>query len=114
MKLHLDEDLSPRIAEILRQNGVDATDSHSEGLVGADDLAQLEFAAHGGRCMVTRNRNDFLRLTAQFFNEHRPHCGVLIVPHTYPGDDFGRLARALKRSTLDHPAGLTPYGVDFV
>ncbi|MBI5528496.1 MAG: DUF5615 family PIN-like protein [Deltaproteobacteria bacterium] len=114
MKFHLDEDLSPRVAGILRGAGVDASDTHSEGLVGADDPAQLEFAARSGRCMVTRNRDDFIRLTVQFFNDHRPHFGVLIVPCSYAGDDFRRIATALKRYALAHPDGLPPYAVDFL
>jgi predicted nuclease of predicted toxin-antitoxin system len=44
MKFYLDEDLSPKIADILRKNGVDAVSAHEIGAVEASDLQQLEFA----------------------------------------------------------------------
>lgn len=64
--------------------------------------------------MVTRNRDDFVRLTVQFLNDRRPHFGVLIVPYSYAGDDFRRIAAALKRCAQAHPDGLPHYAVDFL
>ncbi len=78
------------------------------------DLKQLELAASLGRCFVTRNRNDFIMLSVQFFNENRPHHGVLIIPHTIPGDKFSVLASALKKYALKHPTGMEPYTIDFL
>ena len=83
-------------------------------MVGASDLEQMEFAAREKRCLVTRNRDDFIKLTLQFFNDHRPHYGVLIVPYTIPGDQFARIARLLKTFASLHPSGLEPYSVDFL
>jgi predicted nuclease of predicted toxin-antitoxin system len=114
MKYYLDEDQSPKIAQILRRNRIDALSCHEVGMVGASDLEQLEFAAREKRCLVTRNRDDFIKLTLQFFNDHRPHCGVLIVPYTIPGDQFARIARLLKAFASRHPSGLEPYSVDFL
>jgi predicted nuclease of predicted toxin-antitoxin system len=114
MKYYLDEDLSPKIAEILRREGVDAESAHKAGMLQVRDLEQLEYASTGKRCMVTRNRNDFIRLTVQFFNENRPHHGVLIVPYSYPGDRFNRIAKALKKYALNHKEGMSSYGIDFL
>jgi len=64
--------------------------------------------------MVTRNRNDFIRLTVLFLNENRAHHGVLIVPYSYPGDRFARLAKALKKYALNYKKGMASYGIDFL
>ena len=114
MKFYLDEDISPKVSEVLRNNNVDALSAHEVGMIQATDLEQLEFAAKNLRVMVTRNRNDFIRLTVRFFNEMRPHCGVLILPHTLPGDRFARIANAICAYAEAHPTGLPEYTVDFL
>ncbi len=114
MKFYLDEDLSPKIADILRKTGVDAVSAHETGAMEASDLQQLEFAARDKRCLVTRNRDDFMKLTIRFFNEHRPHHGILIIPHTIPGDQFSRMAALLKTFASRHPSGLAPYTISFL
>lgn len=100
MKYYLDEDLSPKIAEILRKHHIDAVSSHEAGKMQVSDRAQLEYAASEGRRLVTRNRNDFIRLTVQFFNEHRQNHGVLIIPHTLPSDKFSLIANGIIKYNL--------------
>ncbi len=114
MKFYLDEDLSPKVADILRKNGVDALSAHEIGAVEASDLRQLEFAGKEKRCLVTRNRDDFIKLTLRFFNDHRPHHGILIIPHTIPGDQFSRMAARMKTFASNHPSGVAPYTIAFL
>jgi predicted nuclease of predicted toxin-antitoxin system len=114
MKCYLDEDLSPKIAEILRKTGIDALSAHEVGMCEVSDQRQLEFAATEKRCLVTRNRDDFIRLTVRFFNDKRPHCGVLIVPHSLPGDQFSRIASLIKKISSRHQKGLAPYSILFL
>jgi len=110
MKYYLDEDLSPKIAEILRQDGIDAKSAHKAGMLQASDLEQLEYVSSKKRYMVTRNRYDFIRLTVQFFNETHPYHGILIIPYTYPGDSFRKMATALKKYALKHKEGMALRG----
>jgi len=115
LKYYLDEDLSPKIAEILKKHHIDAISAHEIGMVQVSDKEQLERAASEKRCLITRNRNDFIRLTVQFFNEHLPHYGVLIIPHTLPGDKFSLIANAIKKYNSKHSEDtLNPYTIDFL
>ena len=114
MKFYLDEDISPKVAELLRRQGIDAVSAHETGMLGAPDENQLLFATNDGRALVTRNRDDFILLTARFFEGLKPHHGLVIVPHTLPGGDFARLASSLKILAGKHPQGLESYSVMFL
>jgi hypothetical protein len=114
MKYYLDEDLSPKIAELLRGLGIDCISAHEAEMIQVSDLEQLEFASSEKRCLVTKNRDDFIRLTVQFFNDHLPHYGVLIIPRTFPGDRFNLIADALSAYARNSPKGMHSYTVDFL
>ncbi|GJL49802.1 MAG: hypothetical protein NPIRA01_10290 [Nitrospirales bacterium] len=114
MKFYLDEDLSQKIAERLRTRGIDTISAHEVMAEGFSDFQQLEIATKQKRCLVTRNRNDFIVLTLNAYHTQQAHYGVLIVPYSYPGDQFGRIAKALSQYATMHPLGVPAYTVDFL
>jgi hypothetical protein len=52
-RFHLDEHVSPIIAELLRQHGIDVTTSQDAELLGHPDEDQLSFAISNSRTFVT-------------------------------------------------------------
>jgi hypothetical protein len=113
----LDEDIHPGAAPAARDRGLDVVSVHEIGRTGSrySDESQLRHAASEGRVMVTRNRDDFIRLTREFFRTGEPHCGLLVVPHTLPNTRPGRIAPALERWCGRISGGATPgYVIDFL
>jgi predicted nuclease of predicted toxin-antitoxin system len=91
----LDEDVHPLVAEVARGLGLDAVSVHELDRRGLQDDEQLRRAARDSRLFVTRNRDDFIRLTVEWFRTGEPHPGVVIVPHSLPNDQPERIAHAL-------------------
>lgn len=114
MKLLLDEDLSPIIASILRDRGLDALSVHEIGRAGLADQEQLEYAASEGRCFVTRNRNDHIILTRQFFSRGAPHKGVLIISSSHRPNDFMGIAQGILSYLTAWKENPTDYLFDFI
>jgi Domain of unknown function (DUF5615) len=113
MRFLLDEDLNPARAEIGRGIGLDVASVHEIDRRGFSDEEQLRFAIAHGWTFVTRNRDDFLRLTRSFFDAGELHHGLLIVPYSLPNDRPAHIARALER-WLDRPGDPGPHFVDFL
>jgi predicted nuclease of predicted toxin-antitoxin system len=63
MRLLIDENLSPRVARLLREAGHDATHVTEVGLGNTDDVEILDAAADGARAIVTAD-TDFGALLA--------------------------------------------------
>jgi hypothetical protein len=114
VKHYLDEDISPKVAELLRGMGVDAVSAHEKGMLGVSDEEQLIAAGSEGRVLVTRNRDDFILLTVRFFEDLRSHYGLIIIPHSIPGSNFSLLARILSEHAQKDPEGLDPYTIEFI
>jgi predicted nuclease of predicted toxin-antitoxin system len=114
LRFLLDEDLNPAVAEIGRGLGLDVVSVHEIDRRGFSDEEQLRFAMDHGLTLVTRNRDDFLRLTLSFFRAGEFHHGLLIVPHSLPNDRPERIARALERWVIDQPADPGLHFVDFL
>lgn len=98
MKLLLDEQISGRVAERLRDRGHDVTAATDDpGLRGLGDPDLFEVAQQQGRALVTYNRVDFEPIIREFAQMDREHHGLVIVhPTRFPSREFARLAAAIE------------------
>jgi glycosyltransferase involved in cell wall biosynthesis len=104
---YLDENLSPRIAEMLRARGLDALSAHEvPGNIQLDDRSQLLYAAGAHRAIVTCDIEDFAELTGEFIATNREHAGIVLVPPSFRTDDFAAIADAVEQMARDYPGGL--------
>jgi hypothetical protein len=92
---YLDEDLSPTIASMARDRGLDAISCHEVGNQELTDAEQLAFSTAQGRCLVTGNGRDFEPIANELFERGETHAGVAAVPGMWRRNDYARIVRAL-------------------
>lgn len=76
--LYLDENLPTVLAPLIQARGFFATTAHAEGLLGASDPVHLDYASSHGYCLVTHNRQHFIRLHNDRINAGQRHAGIII------------------------------------
>jgi predicted nuclease of predicted toxin-antitoxin system len=94
-KLHLNEHLSPRIAEQLRKYGFDVTSTLELNMNEAEDDEQLAFAASKQRAFVTFNHKHLAVLHEQYLDEGKEHWGIILSTEESTGVMRHRLLRLL-------------------
>jgi hypothetical protein len=98
VKLLLDEQISGKVADRLRNRGHDvlaATDDPS--LRGLRDPDLFEAAQQQGRAVVTYNRVDFEPIIREYAEMNREHRGLVIVhPTRFPSWEFALLIAAIE------------------
>jgi len=76
VKLLLDEQLSPSVAQRLREfESIDVVHIRDRGRLGSTDREVLEFAFEDDRILVTVNVADLLRLA----RAREVHCGIVFL-----------------------------------
>lgn len=98
MKLLLDEQISGKVAERLRNRGYDVTAATDDpSLRGLSDPDLFEVAQQQGRALVTYNRVDFEPIIREYAETNREHHGLVIVhPTRFPSREFARLVAAIE------------------
>jgi len=97
MKLYLDEDMSPKVAQALRGRDYNVTSSHEVGNDGLSDAEQLRYATEQGRYLVTYNRRDYLIMADRWFRRGQHFTKILLMLESrYPRNDIGAQMRALE------------------
>jgi hypothetical protein len=107
VKILLDEQISGKVAERLRDRGHDVTAATDDpGLRGLRDPDLFEVAQQQGRALVTYNRVDFEPITREYAQANREHHGLVIVhPTRFPSWEFSRLTTALEGLLLEPDLG---------
>jgi predicted nuclease of predicted toxin-antitoxin system len=109
VKAFLDEQLSPRIAVLLRSRGYDvqAVVERSD-LAGRSDRVILEAAVAEDRAVITNNVKDFRPLAAERLARGESHAGLILLPstRTRTRDAVEMLADAIDHVLREHPDGL--------
>jgi predicted nuclease of predicted toxin-antitoxin system len=78
IRLYLDEDFHPDLADALRQHGHDCRSCVEAGMLGESDEEQLTYATAEGRCLVSFNVADFVALAQQWAQRGRAHAGIIV------------------------------------
>lgn len=99
--LYLDEDVNVVLSEVLRARGFRATTTQEAGQLGKSDPEQLAFAAQQGKTLLTHNRVDFEVLARKYFEDNKPHSGIIIAVRRPPKELSRRLLILLNALTAD-------------
>jgi hypothetical protein len=78
VKLLLDEMYGVKLAEMLRDRGIDAATVTELGMAGRPDADVFVAATDGGYALLTENVSDFARLGSEHVAAGRHHYGLLI------------------------------------
>jgi len=70
VKIYLDEDVRPLLAEVLRSRGYDAVSCVERGFFGLSDKEQLNIAIKERRAILTHNIKDFVQLHKKLEGAH--------------------------------------------
>lgn len=76
VRLLLDENISPKIAPRLWDNGIDAVPIRDRSMLRASDQKVLQLAQKESRAVATINECHFERLVAKMAS----HCGIAVIP----------------------------------
>ena len=109
MKALLDEQLAPRIAELLRDHGHDVQAvGDRRDLAGRSDRVILEVAVAEKRAVITNNVKDFRPLAAERLARGESHAGLILLPstRTRTRGAVEMLANAIEQILREHPDGM--------
>lgn len=99
--LYLDEDVSVKIADVLRKQGFDVKTAVEAKMLHADDPTQLSYAISQERAIVTHNRDDFRNLAISYFEKGHHHYGIIVAVRRPTHDIVRRLRRILDRVSAE-------------
>lgn len=99
IRLLLDEDVRPLLAETLRRRGFDARHVDELKRSGLSDPEQLAFAAKQRRAFLTHNIRDFVLLDREYWRKGQTHHGILVCDQVPFRELLRRTLRCLDRES---------------
>ena len=101
IRLLLDEDVRPFLAELLRDRGFDVIDAVSSGLGEGTDPEILQAAVDDRRTLLTHNVRHFVELATEYASKGWEHCGIIVADQAPIGDLLARMLRLLARKQAE-------------
>jgi predicted nuclease of predicted toxin-antitoxin system len=104
IRLYLDEDVHPDLADALRRKGFDCQCAAEVGMLAKSDEEQLDYATSQGRCLLSFNVADFAVLARQRSDAGRGHAGIVVtnqVSRQALGQLLQRILHLLNTYTAD-------------
>jgi len=99
IRLLIDEDVRPLLAETLRQRGFEAQHVSELQRGGLSDAEQLAFAVDQRRAIFTHNIRDFVLLDREYRAKRRAHHGILVSDQLPFRELLRRTMRCLSRKS---------------
>ena len=99
--LYLDEDVNVLIADLMRARGFQVTTTQAAGQKGSTDANQWAFATSQGKAILTHNRVHFEALAQRYFDEKKPHSGIILAVRQPPKELSRRILILLDSMTAD-------------
>ncbi len=101
IRLLLDEDVRPLLAEVLRERGFDVVAAVPEGLGESDDAEVLRHAVEQGRALLTHNVEHFVQLASEYAQKGWEHHGIIVSAQTPIGELLARVLRLLAQKEAE-------------
>lgn len=101
IRLYLDADVNPELAVKFRARGIDASSAREVKRLRASDLDQLVYAVAHRRAILTHNRDDFVELAVEYFEQGKEHFGIIIAPQYDMGEILQRVLRLADSETAE-------------
>jgi len=101
IRLLLDEDVRPLLAEVLRDRGYDVVTVMAEGLAAEDDTDVLRHAVEQRRTLLTHNIEHFVELASEYAQKGWEHHGIIVAAQAPIGEVLSRVLRLLSQKQAE-------------
>lgn len=102
IRLLLDADVDPDLAEVLSARGYDGIAARRAGLGEAEDAEILKWAIRRERAVLTHNIRHFVPLAREYAERGWEHHGIIVSDQLPFAELLGRVLRLLGSKTAEN------------